>query len=125
MRYPEARSDTRYVPTPTHVCDVDDFPVPLGDGLVIHVHMESYRGLIRGFSIELRTPVDTVARIDTDHSTVHRHQYYRDGSQDAPPHLIEAIPEGRDGARTVNRMYVEAYDHMYDHAREMLRRWAK
>lgn len=122
-RYADERSDTRYRPTPSHVCDVGDYPIPLDDQLELNVHIETHRGLTRRFSLELRTAGQVVSRIDTDHSVVHRHQYYSDGTQDSPPHYIESIPEGRDGPTTVDRMYDEAYEYMLEHAEQMLRRW--
>lgn len=125
-RYVEEYSDTRYVPTPSHVCDPQDFTVPVADSLWISTHLETYRGLVRQFAMTLQTADGKhIARIDTDHSVVHRHQFYRDGSQDRPPHFIERIPAGLDGAKTVDKLYGEAADIMYEQAGEMLRRWAQ
>ncbi|MCT1658164.1 hypothetical protein [Brevibacterium luteolum] len=123
-RFDDLASDTRYVPTPRHVCSVYDFSVPIADNLMLVVHLETYKNLVRTFSIEVQLDGrDVCGRIDTSHSLVHRHQFYRSGGEDDPPHAIEPIPAGIDGAKTVDRMFEEAYTMMLERAEDIARRW--
>lgn len=43
--------------------------------------------------------------------------------QDDPPHAIDPIPAGIEGAKTVDRVYEEAYTMMFERAEDIARRW--
>ena len=123
--------DKPYRPPPRDVCECDTIYIyPAGDINGPHqiaVRYAIYRGLVVDFSIN-QTYTDRgadhdVARIDTSDGTVHRHQFFADGSDETRTDL-HVIPAER-GWAVVDRAYNEALDEMCMEWEEKLRRWSR
>jgi hypothetical protein len=74
-------ADHLYQPPPEAACEVDTFPIYLSvlDGVecLVTVHLQFYRERLVHFSIELRVGSAVIARIDTSHGQIHRHDFDR------------------------------------------------
>jgi hypothetical protein len=110
-------------------CYEDTHPIyptgQLNESNLITVRFVMYRGMVVDFSVN-QSCVDgdgvrhDVARVDTKHGTVHRHQFYRSRPEERK--IIIVIPV--QGWDIVNKAYDEHLDLMQYEWETSLRRWS-
>ncbi|GAA1744898.1 hypothetical protein GCM10009681_14790 [Luedemannella helvata] len=117
-----------YKPPPEEECHCETFVFhPTGrenDPIKLHVRFMQYQGKIVDFSINQVFVLDgishDIARIDTAHGTIHRHQFFPRRQQVRT--VITEIPVD-DGWNVVDKGYDNALDVMQDEWDDNLRRW--
>lgn len=121
----ESTEVVSYEPPLLEECRVRDQPIDLGADVRLHDHTREHQGLIVYFSLQLSVirAADwfVVARIDTCHGEVHKHQFYRDG-RDETRTLVRTVPVDN-GAATVDSHYLQGYDMLVEEHADIIRRW--
>lgn len=117
-----------YKPPPIEACYEGTHTIyPAGENgpNLLAVRYVVYKGMVVDFSInQAATDADgirrDVARVDTKHGTVHRHQFRRGGPEERV--IIIEIPVR--GWEIVDKAYDEHLDLMHDSWEMNLRRWS-
>lgn len=115
-----------YRPPDRSRCDEEPWAASLSESDRIFVRPTTYRGKVVDFAIMQQVLIDDewveVARIDTNHGTVHRHLFRSDGSQERI--VIETIPTGKHDSWTfVDSWLQKAFDMMFNEWESWRRQW--
>lgn len=114
-----------YRAPPDRLCFKDQYSLDLSEEVTLTVVYKVFRGLIVHFVINhsvLANPKSiNIARIDTCHGMIHRHQYDQAGVDLLDHQLIRVIPAGR--YDVVNEGFPDALAIMQNEWEANLRRW--
>jgi hypothetical protein len=98
--------------------------VPLSRGRYLLERQQQDRGRIVSFNLQLSAVIggqrEVVARIDTDHGTVHMHRYAHGGVEEIE--VIEQIPADSPSDFLENA-YLAAYDYLVSGADQLIDAW--
>ncbi len=110
-------------PDPESLAPIDR-EVPLSRGRYLRDRQHQYRGRVASFSLQLSVTIDgrrqVVARIDTNHGTVHMHTFARGGVEEIE--TIESIPTDASGD-FLDNAYLAAYDYLVSGANQLIKAW--
>lgn len=117
-----------YEPPPVEECDeADESPYEMTPADTLHVLYRKRRGKVVHFVLTQATyhhgDWHNVARIDTWHGTIHRHQLDRNGDDVGEPEVLVRIPAGEEGWPVVDQGYTDAWGLMFNEWEDNLRRW--